>query len=282
MKRQGFLEHCLANPPPRGEDGDREFLMNIKKELVVQDGHGAQIVAVSDRLVAKIFDPLYYPDPTKREECDPHTNISWMPTRAANFHHCNEIETYRALSLLGGKVIPKFYGSFTMDIPYDGHHTRAVRLIILERIHGISMAKAEPILRLLPLKRRQDILKQTIDAESAIFRCDVRHGDTAPRNIMLVGLSGGDGVQVRLLDFGSSRRMLEKDMIEGITRAEHRALSPILRWRRLGSSFAVGGWIDWEYVAWLDETWKDSSAYAPITPRMTEIFMPPPVENSDW
>ena len=49
IRAEGFIEHCLANPPLQGSLGHQEFSMAITEELSVQDGHGAQVVAVKGR-----------------------------------------------------------------------------------------------------------------------------------------------------------------------------------------------------------------------------------------
>ena len=94
VKEEGLVEHCLAYPPLPGRLERAERTIVVVEEIVVKDGHGAQIVTIDDHNIAKIFDRFYYPDPSQREERHILSDIECMPTRAADYDYCNETEKY--------------------------------------------------------------------------------------------------------------------------------------------------------------------------------------------
>ena len=62
LQEQTQLEYCLSRHPLEGSTcDDVTFTFKITEELRVGDGRGAQIVVANGNLVAKIYDPLYYP-----------------------------------------------------------------------------------------------------------------------------------------------------------------------------------------------------------------------------
>ena len=271
---EGFVEHCLANPPQPGRLGTEQREIVVTEELAVGDGHGAQLVAVGDSTVAKIYDPLYYPDPTTRREYDPHSSVVAMPTRAADFNYCLEAQTYGLLApTLGGGAVPMFLGSFSMDLPCGPDRTRPVRLILMERLRGATLEADAPRVRALPLEQRQALLAKLIDAESAVFHRKVSLADFAPRNIMLCGRPGAPGFRVALFDFGEGAPLPSRSVREGANHAAAGPLSPILRWRKLPRELARNDWIDWKLLPWLEGTYKGSPAYAPITAEMEDLWI---------
>jgi hypothetical protein len=55
------LEYCLSHQPLEGETCDDTMSFTITKEIRVRDGKAAQVVVTNGGLVAKIYDPLFYP-----------------------------------------------------------------------------------------------------------------------------------------------------------------------------------------------------------------------------
>ena len=243
-------------------------------EVCVKDGHGAQVVAVKvsgrdDTLVAKIYDPLYYPDPTKPPQHDDSTSVDFDSVPLADYHYCNEAMMYQSINdALGGKLVPEYHGAFTMDVA-SNYRTRAVRLILMERVRGASMLELQSEVESASLEQRQLLLSKIIDAESMLYYHNIIHTDFHPRNIMLSGKLGRPGFRLRIVDFGEAQLSDKNGMFEEITKSKYGPISPILRWqRRFLLDTRRTDWIDWNYLQWLREHWKDSGHYAPITEDM--------------
>lgn len=56
----------------------------------------------------------------------------------------HELRVYDVLFEMQGESVPRFYGSFTPDIPVDLFRLPSVRLILVENIPEISMQKTNP------------------------------------------------------------------------------------------------------------------------------------------
>lgn len=107
------VERCLRHPPLSGSDGSSSIDLEIDAPLRVGDEHNSQVVLVrilkSDprldgltkdtRLVAKIYDPLYFFDD------DSYVNLFLCVDK----HFTHEVSAYAALSDLQGSMIPKYY-----------------------------------------------------------------------------------------------------------------------------------------------------------------------------
>jgi serine/threonine protein kinase len=155
-------------------------------------------------MVTKIYDPLYY---CYISEGGFKEDVLWD----ADGDYCREAAAYAELqnSLATLEVTPAWYGTYTIDIetPTEASgqiktYTRKVPLILLEHIHGLTMADIYP--RALPINIRSAILKKVIDAECVIAHAGVRHGDYFPRNIILSGIDLKDpnvtseGIEIHL------------------------------------------------------------------------------------
>lgn len=278
-----FIERCLKHPPLPGTTlWSKPSSITIEDEITPCLTSGARLLGVDGNLVAKIYDPLYYPIPTRSND------VGTNPFRLADCDYSHEAAAYARVSgSLGGTIIPEYYGSYTCELPVvsaSGAMTRSVRLILLERIPGTCMRDLDPLRMHIPEHRRQNIMAKIVDAESLLFSLGVRHGDLHPRNVMLCGSDLDDtNLRVVLVDLGRS------NLSDGNSGDDSGLpISPLLRWdarRNVHQDFELLGWIDWDWQAWLEERWSDSKAYAPITAESREEWLgwydnPPPLV--DW
>ncbi len=129
------LEYCLSASPLEETTNSQEISsFVVTKELALCDGRGAQLVVVDNGLVAKIYDPLYYPTYHKD------TSIRADVVEWAERDYSREAAAYEELTgRFGGTIIPKYHGSWTCEMPVDttsGVTMRPVRLILMEFIEG--------------------------------------------------------------------------------------------------------------------------------------------------
>jgi len=283
LAKMTLIERCLKHPPLRGTTlWSRPFSITITDEITTRSTFGARLLGVNSNLVAKIYDPLYYPVAT------PSNDVGTNPFRLADHDYSYEVAAYeRASGRLGGTVIPKYYGSFTCKLSVvtaSGTTTRSIRLILIERILGTCMRDLEPRQNCIPQYQRQNIMAKIVDAESLLFFHGVLHRDMHPRNVMLCGVDLADAnLRVVLIDLGSSS-LINNNTVDD-SGLPH---SPLLRWDVRCEDhydFKALGWIDWDWQAWLEERWSDSKAYAPITDASRDYWLGPfniPPRSSDW
>ena len=282
------LEHCLRNPPHRGQTlKDDSFVITIKRGISARWGRGAQLFEVlvpgiKMEVVAKIYDSLYYPEPMEYD-------LYLRPAGCANYHYTHEAAAYQHLNeRLGGGLIPSYFGSFTCNIATPDGGAREVRLILIERLRGTCLDRVRDPRKRYTQEQRQNIVARWIDAESAIWCYGISHRDLEPRNIMICGNPSDESFRLVVFDFGHSR-VIDAPIARGDNGYDDprgRPISPILRWcdfgRRNGShEFRQKGFLDWEWQPWLEQTYKDSQKYAPITPKLEEWYLPECAEDSD-
>lgn len=276
------LERCLLHPPLPGSDRRHAVLMEITATIRVGDNQCAQLAAVqvlnvtpttihglptNQTLVAKLYDPLYFDH--EQDDADPFLCVD------RDYSH--ETAAYTALSKLQGTVIPKYYGSYSLEIPVDATNKRFVRLILIESIPGTSMQQLDPVG--FSQLERQIIMKAVIDAESLIYAHDVQHKDIHPRNIIVLGnFEPSHSRKVVLIDFGKSivgRSRFPEDPMEERQYLQGIPITPLLRWNEawwpyLQTSF--GAWIDWDWQPWLGYNYASTSAS--ITEKMRSVWLP--------
>lgn len=276
------LERCLLHPPLPGSDRRHAVLMEITATIRVGDDQCAQLAAVqvlnvtpttihglptNQTLVAKLYDPLYFDH--EQDDADPFLCVD------RDYSH--ETAAYTALSKLQGTVIPKYYGSYSLEIPVDATNKRFVRLILIESIPGTSMQQLDPVG--FSQLERQIIMKAVIDAESLIYAHDVQHKDIHPRNIIVLGnFEPSHSRKVVLIDFGKSivgRSRFPEDPMEERQYLQGIPITPLLRWNEawwpyLQTSF--GAWIDWDWQPWLGYNYASTSAS--ITEKMRSVWLP--------
>lgn len=255
------LELCLQNPLLPGSDCHNFANICLIKGLqtgahkrsqvfvvrCVDDFHSSGLSTDQD-MIAKFYDPLY------------HDRDDGNPFRAADYDYSHECASYKRLSELQGSAIPQFFGSYTFKTEIDGH-PRQVRLILIERVNGLPMSRLEP--KRFSTEERQDIMKQIVEAESALYAKDVFHEDLCPRNI-LIEWSGLERVRVVIIDFGKSvigrsrnpsNSEEESQWFPGVP------ISPLLRWNiYYGYPNSFEDWIDWSWQEWLEFQYKETES----------------------
>lgn len=255
------LEYCLSWHPLEGSTCDDDaFSFTVTKELRVCGGGGAQIIVANGNLVAKIYDPLYYP--AYKNSCRRDDVIM-----RADFDYSREAASYNELrGPLEGTIIPKYYGSWTCDItvntPY-GPRKRPVRLILMEFVDGICMQDLDA--NEFTEEERSNIMVKAIDAERAIAFHGVHHKDFAPRNVLCSGndLRSTD-LRVTIIDFNVSivTRLAYPRIPSNSVRLP---ASPIKRWQHYPLGFE--GWVPSkpdEKKEWLWKHWAGSPLYQPV------------------
>jgi len=296
-------ERCLKHPPLPGVEGTDTVSLEIIEPLKVGDGHHSQVFTIRvvdspsellpvdgdgsgcTQLVAKVYDPLYLNDD------DGYLN----PFLCVDHDYTHEANTYTALGELQGKYIPKYYGSYTLEMAVDRDEdscsdldsgsdpdsadeqprTRTVRMILIEYIHGITMSHYQP--QDFPQSARQAILKSIVDIESQIYEKDLLLLDIHPRNVIIMynpaDSSSSIGQQPRavLVDFAdvlfNRRRDDPLALLLNYFLGEY--ISPLLRWKKAHYPiYRFEGWVDWDWDWWLEAEFPHTAAT--ITPEMRE------------
>jgi serine/threonine protein kinase len=265
------FEYCLSASPLGGITNNQEASsFTVVEELALRDGRGAQIVLVDNGLVAKIYDPLYYP--SYHED----TPIRADVVEWAERHYSREAAAYEELdSRFGGIIIPKYHGSWAFDVAVDtasGIIERPVRLILMEFIEGITMLKLDP--DQLSEEQKANIMVKAIEAEVALSHHGVVQGDFAPRNVLC---SGNDlksaKLRVVLIDFNASRIL----RLVGVPPNPSKLpISPIVRYWAGAYQFDAA-WLPHPPGEWLWKHWGDSPFYQPvIRGEERQRLQPPP------
>ena len=197
---------CLMYPPSASPPHPDPTVsgLQIIDEIVCKDGRGAQLVrcrldADPERiLVAKIFDAFYY---------HPVHTQSWAAdaTRMADSDYSREAGAYEVLRDAGvdGKVVPKYYGSWTFDLPVPEalqlystppfDPTRFVRMILYEWIDGVSIEKLledERVSKGIPPALRLEVVAKGMEALCIVESLGVKHRDFYPRNVIVSPATG--------------------------------------------------------------------------------------------
>ncbi|KGM92148.1 uncharacterized protein PADG_11684 [Paracoccidioides brasiliensis Pb18] len=184
---------------------------------------------------------------------------------------CNaQVFNVQVLESHGGRV-PRFYGSYSLNIPVDRSEMRTVRLILMEYIPGISMQQANPE-KYFSRLALQEIMKSVIDFESRLYEQDILLTDLSPRNVIMVEKPGFDPRRDLLfLDFAGAlfgRRRddplaIESNLFLG------RYISPLLRWDKT-MAMQFNDWIDWDWQPWIEAEYAHTAAT--ITPEMRDTY----------
>ncbi|EAW21079.1 uncharacterized protein NFIA_062400 [Aspergillus fischeri NRRL 181] len=210
------------------------------------------------RLVAKVYDPLYFNDD------EGYLN----PFLCMDKYYTHEANAYMFLSEFQGQWIPKYYGSYSLNLSVDSVHTRTVRMILVEHIQGITMADSEP--RNFSQSARQSILKSIVDIESRIYEKDILLTDLEPRNI-IISSPDSDQPRVVFIDFAHAlfNRRRDDPIPFELNDFLGEYISPLLRWNKSKDrDYAFLDWIDWDWDHWLNAEFAHTAAN--ITPEMRE------------
>jgi serine/threonine protein kinase len=259
------LDICLSNPPLEGPAGHatEKRTLAITGEIAVKDGRGAQVVVGNNRVVAKIYDPLYYlhNDGSVVRAIDDFTFL-------ADSDYTREAAAYNELKAkFGGNEIPYFFGSWTCNISTPtplGLKIRPVRLILIEYLQGTSLLELKPTL--FSEQDRINIVARAMEASVAILHEGVHHRDFSPRNVMYCKLTDGKSIKseprIVIIDFGLS----VVDRLASGTR--HKDLfnlptSPLTCYSGDTVDFSDLGWLPTS-KDWMWARWDGSSQYKPV------------------
>lgn len=186
-KKMSQLGHCLSQPPRKGQThSNLATSMAITSSIRTNPHQGAQIVVVSHAMVAKIYDPLFYP---LMNDYGTKNDVG----RDADADYCREVTAFERLQQAteAKPVTPAYYGSLTMMIEtpverpgYDiTKLSRPVRFILMELLCGIRMAQIYA--SALSEEVRSLILEKSIIAEILLWHAGADHRDSSPRNVMV-------------------------------------------------------------------------------------------------
>ncbi len=238
----------------------------------------ADNIANGKPIVAKFYDPFYWD----------HEQDDIEPFRFVDFEYSHEAAAYRQLDKLQGSLIPKYYGSYSCEVPLGDRspQARSVRVNLIEFVQGICLESLSlDVVKSLPQSTKQNIMEKIVRADSYAFAYGVKHRDVWPRNVIVQSpnLSGFDDPKVRvvLLDFGTAKI---KEMVNKITDA---AVSPILRWHANNmrhEQWQDRGWVDWEWQPWIERCFADDPVFEPITEELSDFwvrYLPSPPRSPD-
>lgn len=204
-----MLEKCLKHTPivtDAPKDQNVRHLV-ITRQIRCGKGVDAQLVEChlgnpNNRLVAKIFDPLYL-------NLDGYEDYS--PTYFCERHYSCEAAAYQRIKERGldGKFTPRFESSWSFDLPVrvnkDREVCREVRLILQELIPGDTvkaLIESKAAQKINPAVR-MELLAQLMETYSRFDTIGVRHDDKYTRNAM-VHKDPKDKWYITLIDFSHS------------------------------------------------------------------------------
>lgn len=258
------LTRCLRHPPAEGRFSpppQESFRLRILDNVRAEDGKVAQLVTVrvlsggdlcGRDVVAKFYDPLYYD----------HASDDVNPFLCADRQYAWETASYSRLSSAGVMGIPEYYGSYSLEIPV-GDASRFIRLILIQKIHGITMNKLDPKDPSLSQHQRQAIMKGIIDIESEIYKNDIQHFDIHPRNV-IVKDPFSSSPEVTIIDFGYvlfGRSLDPEELEEEQAMLPGTYISPRIRWKVRNERhlfvMRFKEWITWNWNAWLQREYKE-------------------------
>ncbi|KAI1839566.1 hypothetical protein JX266_014222 [Neoarthrinium moseri] len=257
------LSLCLSNLPALGRSGDKKLQFKIVGQIRVKDKVNSQIVMVqpldregvelrlcestlSSQLVAKFYDPLFYN--FEESQPDPFANCD------AAFAH--ETSAYHHLQPLQGAIVPRFFGSYSVDIPLhrDSPESRPVRAILYEYIPGVSLRDIE--VNSLTRQKRQEIMAAIIDADSKMWQLDVNNMDLHPRNVIITSEPKSRETPTCLIDFDQCEcgARVETGQLQRPTLEPLSDMEVLQRWhdKNFEDNMIDFGWlVDWPWEDWL-------------------------------
>ena len=277
------VDECLSRKPLPCTILRETAKLRITKELAVQDSHGAQvfICTVSPRhqgatdssaatypsdtpLVAKVYDPLYYPF---REHDPPHDTLDILCCAEMDF--TDEAAVYAHLNpSLGGSTVPRYYGAWTFTMSLRGLQRR-VPMILMEHVAGIPLSELDH--KRCTKEERLNVVAKIMEAEVEMLFVGVRNNDLAPRNVIASvgrgGYLGDPNLRVRMIDFGGAvadplRGSKPKSMIQDkpdspIRYYDDGCPSGFEEW--VWDEYAAEGWVDW-----VKKRWRGDKRYQPV------------------
>ena len=159
----------ISSKPLPCELLEEAAVFEVIREISVRDGSGrggSQVFTCrrqgwKEPLVAKVYDPLYYPFADE--------DFPWFPNDVvakAEHDFCLETAAYSQLDKrFGGSLIPKFHGSWLLKVPLKHRH-RFVGFVLLEHLDGVPLKPLNTLSpKLYTQEERLSILAQTMEAE---------------------------------------------------------------------------------------------------------------------
>jgi len=92
-----------------------------------------------------------------------------------------------------------------VEVYEDGHLPDGTSYLVMERLHGESLAERLRRVGALTPEELIPIAVQLCDALGAVHAAGIVHRDVKPSNIFLAQDASGDGIRVKVLDFGIAR-----------------------------------------------------------------------------
>ncbi|PLN84089.1 hypothetical protein BDW42DRAFT_183850 [Aspergillus taichungensis] len=240
------VERCLRHPPLAGSRDSSEIDLEIHDLIRVGDGHNAQLLLV-DKLVAKVYDPLYFDDD------DGYIDVF----ACVDEHYTHEVHAYHVLAEFQGNSIPRFYGSFSLDIPCEGSANR------------VSMRQVSATR--YPQATRQQIMKIVVVFESSVHEKDIALTDLSLRNVMISDHVDDVNRGLVFVDFGGAifGRRLDEPVLPGVNLFLGQYVSSLLRWKS-DITMQFMEWVDWEWLSWMEGEFGDTAAS--ITDEMRGLY----------
>ncbi|CAN6645241.1 hypothetical protein TRVA0_021S00342 [Trichomonascus vanleenenianus] len=256
-----MLDTVLEVPPLPGQEGEDEIKIKLLEEIVppeedcqrlfmaeITSAHVPQMDGDSNgmKVVAELFDPL--------------TIVGNDASVQSDLTYISTATCYKLLKDLQGKLIPKYYGSYTMKVPvkdHPNHPDRDVRVILREYIEGTVLNNIDP--KSFNREERQRLMEKIIEIEQEFDDRGVGiRWNYRPRSVILVNKINMQMVvwSLGLAKFGPDLQQptyQEKDYIPG------KLASPLLKWSKVelrASEFDA--FVDWDWIEWLKKKYDSA------------------------
>jgi hypothetical protein len=248
------LHVCLQFPPLENTtvqySRPEEISFDITDEIHSGDGIGAQLMigvahfgSGSRQVVAKIYDPLYY----YFDDAD--------YTYEADKHYSREAATYMELDEpLGGKEVPKFYGSWTFVTRVV---KRSVRLILMEYFVSPTLQDLDPAR--YTSEQRLDIIASVLEARVELIKYGIWHMDCHPRNILFRSDSDGQ-LSAVIIDFGLSVINRLKDGSYARPSDDEKPPNPLNYFFNCLGEYETSGWLT-DDRQWMLDRWTNNDEF---------------------
>ncbi|CAN6660229.1 hypothetical protein TRVA0_032S00672 [Trichomonascus vanleenenianus] len=256
-KYTSVIEKILHWPPTPGQDGQNEIKIKVHGELVPPKENRqrlfvVQILAGSLPLdegaaVAEVFDPFTF------------VGVLVPPSIAADNAYSHTVLSYELLAELQGKIIPKYYGSYTMTVPVDGHLSykhREVRLILRDYIRGSGLDDVNPIS--LNRDQRQILMEKVVEAEDEFYERGVSVKNWFDTQCVILA----DRTDMQIVAWNFANATFSDGKIHHwreLADIPGQLSSPVLRWKKsMLEDSRFSDFVDWPWGRWLREKYKST------------------------
>lgn len=224
------------------------------------------------KVIAKIYDPLYYPTRWFLDGRRLDT-VSFADKAYAHEAACYiEIHGHRGEYQIIDEMTPNFYGTFSITHTDSKLRSREVRIVLLEYIEGTSMRDLCRIRRrngqsiLVPGKKlkaddmdeRLRIFGRMMHGAVSLEKIGIFHHDLDPNNILIANGGEVDSVnRVVIIDFDESPVRRYSKLGPHIAQELSKPLHPVYRYG-IRTFAAFGGWIPLEWLAYAGKDMRTS------------------------